>query len=221
MKRLVDTPRALMVAALTLILATALTTASVIALRSDVEAASAPPLHIAVVGDYYTVGTQNLTVWPTLMAQRTGWAVTNVSLPGAGYAADGRGGYAFTYQVDRAQAAQPDVVLVVGGTSDTSFDPQRVAWGAGDVLGKIARGGQRALVVGPTWYETPVAPEVIGVAEIVRSAAETAGVPFLDALDPPWLTTELMRPDLTGPTDEGQSVLAARIAAWVRGEVHE
>jgi hypothetical protein len=43
-------------------------------------------------------------------------------------------------------------------------------------------------------------------------------VPFLGALDPPWLTRDLMRMDLSGPTDEGQSAIADRVAAWLRTE---
>jgi len=62
------------------------------------------PLTIAVVGDQNTAGVKNRVVWPTLMAGRTGWSVSNFAQPEAGFAADGTGGQAFTYQVDRAQA---------------------------------------------------------------------------------------------------------------------
>jgi lysophospholipase L1-like esterase len=57
------------------------------------------------------------------------------------------------------------------------------------------------------------------VNEAVRKAAEQAGVPFLDALDPPLLTKDQMHPDLSGPSDVGQSVIADKIAAWLRPQV--
>lgn len=178
------------------------------------------PLSIAVVGDSYTAGGQNRVVWPTLLAQRTGWSVSNFALPGAGFAADGRGGHAFTYQVDRAQGAHPRIVLIVGGLTDDGLaDMGPVSVGAIDAINKIKVGGQRALVVGPTWYETPVPESVRRVSDAVKKVAEGAEVPFLDALDPPWLTLDQMQSDLGGPTDEGQSVVADKIAAWLRTEV--
>jgi hypothetical protein len=44
-------------------------------------------------------------------------------------------------------------------------------------------------------------------------------VPFLDALNPPWLTRDEMQVDLSGPDDEGQSVIADKVGAWLRNEV--
>ena len=210
--------RTLALAAATLVVVTALITAAVVAVRSDAAAAPPEPLRIAVVGDYYTVGTQNVQVWPTLLAERTGWAVSNSALPDAGYAADGRGAYAFTYQVDRALASDPDIVLLVGGTSDTAYGPDSIAYGAADSLRKITESGRRALVVGPTWYEEPI-PELISmVSDVVGTKADEAGAPFLNALEPPWLSAAEMRSDFTGPNDAGQEVLAEKIEAWLREE---
>jgi hypothetical protein len=39
------------------------------------------PLPVAVVGDHSTAGIENRVVWPTLMAERTGWSVSNFALP--------------------------------------------------------------------------------------------------------------------------------------------
>ena len=87
------------------------------------------------------------------MAQRTGWSVANFALPDAGFVADGQGGHAFTYQVDRAQGANPQVIVIVGGIADTRFpDTGPISVGALDAINKIKLGGERALVVGPTWY---------------------------------------------------------------------
>ncbi|HEY5841396.1 MAG TPA: GDSL-type esterase/lipase family protein [Mycobacterium sp.] len=205
--------------ALALVVVTSLATASIVVLRSPAQAAAIQPLRIAVIGGYETVGTQNLVVWPTLMAERTGWAVSNGALPDAGYVADGRGGYAFIYQVDRALASDPDLIVVVGGGSDTGFDLDRVRSGVVEVLGKLARSGTRTLVVGPTWYESPVPANVAALSDAIRTGADSYAIPYLDALDPPWLTSDLMRADRTGPTDEGQAILSDHITEWVRGEV--
>ncbi|MFC9786507.1 SGNH/GDSL hydrolase family protein [Rhodococcus sp. NPDC127528] len=207
-------------AAAAVILVAALVTASAI-LRGSNEGEALPhPLRIAVVGDDFTAGRQNRVVWPTLLAQRTGWSVSNFALPGAGYLADGAGGYAFTYQVDRAQGADPDFILVFGGLKDTGFpEAAPIQAGAAAAIHKIVLGGERPLVIGPTWYETPVPEAVTRVSDAAQAAAKSTGVPYLDALDPPWLTPPLMQADRAYPTDEGQSLLADRVAAWVRTEV--
>ena len=190
------------------------------ALAGSPAAPPQAPLTIAVVGDQNTAGIKNRVVWPTLMAARTGWSVSNYALPEAGFAADGMGGQAFSYQVDRAQAGRPQVILLVTGTADASMpEMEAVTVGAADAINKIIRGGEQAAVVGPIWYETPVPDSVWHVNDAVQKAAAQAGVPFFDAVDPPLLTKDLMHPDLSGPSDEGQSVIADKIAAWLRTQV--
>jgi GDSL-like Lipase/Acylhydrolase family len=210
-----------------LVVAVALVSALVGGLVFVATAAPADPrpvrtVSIAIVGDSYTAGTNSEAVWPTLLAQRTGWPVANFALPGAGYAADGQGAYTFSHQVDRAQAARPRTIVIVGGLGDEQFAwSGRISAGAMDAVDKIKVAGQQALVIGPTYYETPVPASVRAVSDQIHQVADFAGVPFLDALDPPWLTADLMQPDLSGPTDQGQSVIADKVAAWLRNEVAE
>ncbi|GAA4471185.1 SGNH/GDSL hydrolase family protein [Rhodococcus olei] len=202
-----------------LVLVTAFVTASIVAGR-DGAAAVPHRLRVAVVGDNYTAGVQNRAVWPTLMAQRTGWEVSNFALPGTGYVADGAGGQAFTYQVDRARAAAPDVILVFGGLEDTGLpETGSVSVGATDAINKIVLGGERALIIGPPWYQAPAPAAVTGVSDAVGEVARAAGAPYLDAAHPPLLTTDLMQADLSWPSDAGQAVLADRIADWIRSMV--
>jgi len=190
--------------------------ASAIAVVGASKENPSQPLRIAVVGDDYAAGVQNRVVWPTLMAQRNGWSVDNFALPDAGFVADGKGGHAFTYQVDRAQANRPQLILLVTGTADTSVpEMEAVTVGAVDAINKIIRGGEQVAVVGPMWYETPVPDSVWRVNQAVRRAADEAVVPFFDALDPPLLTKNLMHSDLSGPSDEGQFIIADKIAAWL------
>jgi hypothetical protein len=207
-------------ATLTVLFVGMLATALVVLPRTDGEKPRQWPLSVAVVGDQYTAGIQNRLVWPTLMAQRTGWSVSNFALPDAGFVADGRGGHGFTYQVDRAQGAHPEVVVIVGSIADSRFsDTGPIRVGAQEAINKIKLGGEQALLVGPTWFETPVPRSVRRVSDAVRDVANDAGVPFLNALNPPWLTKMQMRADLKGPNDEGQSAIADKIAAWLRSEV--
>lgn len=227
--RAVPRAGALTAAAVALVLVSVLVTTSIT--RSG-DGAAAPPtrLRIAVVGDDYSAGSRNREVWPTLMAERTGWTVSNFALPGSGYVADGSGGHAFTYQVDRARASRPDIILIVGGLEDTGLAAPEstgsesagpVTVGAADAIRKVVLGGERPLVVGPTWYESPVPAAVTWVSDEVQSATKALGVPYLDASNPPWLTSDLMQPDMSGPTDEGQSLLADKITDWIRSVAHQ
>lgn len=220
MKAAVDRWRGPLTLVLALLVIVQLVAASIFAGTFDRKEYSQWPLSIAVVGDSFAAGSLNRVVWPTLLAQRTGWSVSNFALPGAGFAADGRGGYAFTYQVDRAQAAHPQVILIATGSADNGLPyMDTVKVGAVDALNKIKLGGQQALVIGPTWYELPVPRSVTRVSEAVQSVADSVDVPFLDAIDPPWLTPDDMQPDFSGPTDAGQSVIADKVAAWLRSTV--
>jgi hypothetical protein len=188
--------------------------------KETTDAKPSAPLSIAVVGDSYSAGHNNRTVWPTLLAQRTGWAVANFALPGAGFAADGDGGQAFVYQVERAQGAHPQIILMVSGVADQGFaGTGDIGHGVAVAINKIKLGGQQALVIGPTWYELPIPSAITNMSDEISKAASDARVPFLNALDPPWLTVDQMWSDLSGPTDEGQSVIADKIAAWLRTEV--
>lgn len=215
------TRRTILVVVAAIILVGALVTLSAFALtdkRNDTKSSS--PVSIAIVGDSYSAGMRNRVVWPTLLAQRTGWSVANFALPDAGFAADGSGGHGFVYQVERARGAHPQFIVIVSGIADEQFvGTGDIGAGATIAINSIKLGGQRALVIGPTWYETPVPPEIRGASDEIRKVADAAGVPFLDALDPPWLTPDQMQGDLAGLTDTGQSVMADKIAAWLRTEI--
>jgi hypothetical protein len=207
--------RAVIVAVVSAVLAAALTAAAFILTRPKPTATAS--LDIAVVGDSYTSGRLNKVVWPTLLAQRTGWSVANFALPGTGFAADGAGGQAFTWQVDRALAARPRAVLIVGGYEDGRFaGTGNIERSAVDGINKVIRAGKQVLVVGPTWYEVPIPPTVAAVSAETRKAAEHSNTPFLNALNPPWLNLGQMLPDRSGPNDDGQSVIADKLAAWLR-----
>ena len=203
-----------------LILTGAIVSASMVLTTCTREPDSSWPLSVAVIGDAFTAGESNEVVWPTLLAQRTGWSVSNFAMPDAGFAADGRGGHAFTHQVERAQAARPRIILITTGQADNDLPEMgAVTVGAIDAFDKIQLGGQRALVIGPIWYGAPTPGKVQMVSEAVREAARIADVPFLSGIEPPWLSRSLMQGNLHSPNDAGHSVIADRVAAWLRTEI--
>lgn len=208
------TNRTFAIAMVSAVLAATVTAAALLLTRPKAEPTS---LDIAVVGDSYSAGRLNRVVWPTLLAQRTGWSVANFALPGSGFAADGAGGQAFTWQVDRALAARPHTVLIVGGYDDGGYaGTGNIGQTAVDGINKVIRAGKQVLVIGPTWYELPIPPTVAAVSDEIRKATEQSKTPFLNALNPPWLSPAQMLADRSGPNDDGQSVIADKVAAWLR-----
>ena len=153
------------------------------------------------------------------MAERTGWSVANFALPDAGFVADGRAGTPSPTRWIARKAAHPRVILIVGGTRrHRTADTGRGHASAPSTRStRSSVGGQQALVVGPTWYETPV-PECGRRAcrTSVRKAAEETGVPLPRC---PRSAVADQGSDAGRPKrteDEGQSALADRIAAWLR-----
>jgi hypothetical protein len=212
--------RGILVVAFTAVLAGGLVAAVLTWRTSADERVGARSVTIAVVGDSLTAGSNNQVVWPTLLAQRTGWSVANFALPGSGFAADGRGGYSFPRQVDRALALRPRVVLFFGGVDDGNYAFTGVIGTAvTDALNKVKNAGPRALVIGPTWYGTAVPKAITAVSDEIGQSSQKASVPFLNALNPPWLTIDQMQANLGGPNDAGQSAIADKVAAWLRTEV--
>ena len=193
--------------------------ASAVVAEDRSRATAVDQLRIAVIGDQYSSGMKNETVWPILVAERTGWAVANFAQPYAGYDTPGTDGHTFANQVDRALAAGVDVIVLAGGGGDVKSTDAAVAASVREILKKITLSGDVALIVGPTWYRPEIPVSVRRIADTLHKVAEETAVPYLDALNPPWLTAAQMQPDLRSPTDEGQSVLAGRIAQWLGTEV--
>jgi hypothetical protein len=196
-------------------------TGGIVAVRGSAETSPPPwPLTIAVLGDSYSSGRNNAVVWPTLLAQRTGWSVANFAQPNAGFAFDEQGGHAFSYQISRAEQVHPRTIVMMTGVADADLAfTGAVAEGAADAINKAKLAGVQALVIGPTWYDTDIPESISLMSDQIRKAADDAQVPFLDGLDPPWLTSDQMQADLGGVTDEGQSVIADKVAAWLRSEL--
>ena len=84
-----------------------LVSASTVAAAAAQQQPHQTPLSIAVVSNQNSAGIDDLGVWPTLMAARTGSHVSNYTLPEAGSRRIGLG-QALSYRVDRAQTGHPD-----------------------------------------------------------------------------------------------------------------
>jgi lysophospholipase L1-like esterase len=181
---------------------------------------------IAFLGDSLTVGIgagpQRGFAWQT--AEELGWPIAIVEgVSGSGFVAPG-GGRPMPERVPAVVAADPDVVVVAGGTNDVfqGYRPDDVGRAAERLLTDLRTGLPSAtlVVLGPF----PPSFEAVGspdpTRDAVRAAAESAGASFLDAGgivaaavhdQADW--DRYISPDGLHPNELGYSVLADALAA--------
>lgn len=165
------------------------------------------PLRLSVITD-------SDTSWPKLLAYGRGWYLNSEQTPGTGYVAGGS--TSFTDKVAGATRTAPDVIVIAGGSND-EFDSAAVPEQASRLYLDLMRlnPGAQILVVGPIVTSTNRAPNVRAVNDAVRSAAEGAGLQFIDAQD--WLSAPGLVEVSGQPTEEGDRVIAESIAAALPG----
>ena len=106
------------------------------------DPASALPLPTAVfIGDGYTAGTDG-SGWSDIVAQEMGWQEVNLSVPGMGYrrvpeTCPEKPCTAFGGLLDKAVAASPTVVVVMGGAADGDMGSAAVDTFYADLRGAL------------------------------------------------------------------------------------
>ena len=195
--------------------------ATVAALQADVTAPDTPSpaskrLVVSNIGDGYTEGTRfggaHESGWPTLLAKRLHVDTQVNAMARTGYLTGNDYRPTFGTQLTTALASRPDVLLVVGGRSDSTLDPSQVRAAALDLFRRAQQAEPRLKIfaIGPLWDASTPTPGAVAESDAVRSAADEAGVTFVPALtwlhDPAWISQDGITPD-----NEGHRVLARRI----------
>ncbi|OZD10795.1 hypothetical protein CH253_29655 [Rhodococcus sp. 06-156-3C] len=168
-------------------------------------------LRLAVIGDQYSVADFDAPrPWIRIVSEARGWFLNSEAGRASGYIAGGSA--SFTDKVAGVIRNNPDVIVVAGGREDV-VAPDRVREQAEALYRDLAQTAPQAkvFVIGPMWDSTPPSPAVLQVNEQVRLAAETAKVPFTDALG--WLSDPATDDGQGRLTPEGDQVLADRISA--------
>jgi lysophospholipase L1-like esterase len=184
---------------------------------------------IAFLGDSLTEGVgappQRGYAWQT--AERLGWPIAVVEgVSGSGFLAPGAG-RPMPERVAAVVAADPDVVVVAGGTNDAfrGYAPADVGAAAGRLLDELraARPDATVVVLGPfpTTFEAATAGDP--TSDAVRAAAEAAGADFLDAralvaaaVPDPEQWDRYISADGLHPNELGYGVMADALAAELR-----
>lgn len=193
---------------------------------------SSSPIHIAVIGDSYTTGSDEggrgaagwtERAWQILAGRGAHLRADVAAEGGAGYGVRGNRGGLFRDLTQRA--VQPDDALVVffGSRNDQDVDPGELTGMITDTLGLARRvtPSARLLVIGPPWPTADVPDNVLRIRDILNGQARAAGAEFVDPLAEGWFVG---RPDLIGadgvhPTDAGHAYMADKITPLIGAQL--
>ncbi|RZT87914.1 lysophospholipase L1-like esterase [Pseudonocardia sediminis] len=222
-----------------------LSVVAVVLLVLAIQRASAPPPvsgsppavdgarpAVAFIGDSFTSGTVEgglgASNYTQLLADRSGWTVTNAAADGAGYVDPAPGGTFREDQLPRVVAARPALVVVQGSRSDADRPSSEVRDAATRLYTELRQAlpQARMVVIGPIRASDDVPESVEGTRDAIREAAATAQLPFLDPIEDRWFdgTDETMvGPDpVFSPerqeqlTDEGHRRMADLVGEGLR-----
>jgi lysophospholipase L1-like esterase len=194
-----------------------------------VERAVSPPVyHVVVVGDSYTMGSedngQDPNDWPALVWRQLGHLhfliqPDVVGEGGSGYALPGDQGHVFGEHAAAAVQPTTDLVVFFGSANDMDPPPDAVRNAVHDTLVKTRATAPKArmLVIGPAWPFADPPATVWRIRDIVRDEA-TVGAVFVDPLAEGWLVGDpaLIGADGFHPNDAGHQYLADKIAPLIQ-----
>lgn len=184
--------------------------------------ATLAPAAVAFIGDSYSA---SKGAWTTQLAAGSGWKNKVFALGGTGYAksipeggtsACGRevcGNY--LAQAVEAIDYAPDMVIVSGGRNDLNEDLETVEKNAGALFQKLTTSmpAAKVVVTSPVWDASEKPARLDEIAAVVKKAATSSGVTYVDLGQPFAGHPEMIGPDGIHPNAAGHK----RLADVVRG----
>lgn len=193
---------------------------------------SYPTVHVAVVSDSYTTGTDQggngaknwaPRAWQNLAAEGVAVTADVEAEGGAGYGI--RGNHGSVFEDLTSKAVKPDDKLVVffGSRNDEPFDPAMLpvmVYGTLQLARHIAPSA-KMLVIGPAWPTAAPPPAITHIRDVLSYQANLAGATFYDPIAAGWFVD---RPELIGkdgihPTDAGHAYMADKIAPLIGAQL--
>lgn len=175
------------------------------------------PSRVVTIGDSITVGL-GLTpdqAWPTLLARREGWQLTNLGCSGAGFLMVGDADCGGTYSgvIPATQSADPDLILIQGSSNDLDQDNDRLLASTVSMVAALHAALPRATIVGlsAVWNETDEPGQLADIDSQVEQAVTPIGGTYLDVGEPLFGHPEFMQLDDIHPNAQGQLVLSDAI----------
>ncbi|ANF30449.1 hypothetical protein A0130_01010 [Leifsonia xyli] len=180
-----------------------------------VGAASTPTAaaeRVAIVGDSIEsgLGLEPSEAWPALVAQSRGWRLDNLSVPGAGFVAQGSDGHDFSAQVDTAIAAKAQLVLIGASDNDLGQDLAEVSTAMQNAVDRVHSDLPGARIVGFNALSGAASDDDLAPLDsALQQAVEGVGGDWLDLGQPYRGLAGLVQDDGEHPTLPGQQAIAA------------
>ncbi|WP_374010843.1 SGNH/GDSL hydrolase family protein [Leifsonia sp. LS-T14] len=176
--------------------------------------ASAGALRVAVIGDSIEsgLGLEPSEAWPALVAASRDWRLDNLSVPGAGFVAQGSDGDDFSGQVDAAIASGAQLVLIGASDNDLGSEVSEVTAAMQTAVDRIHAALPDARIVGFSALTGQAADADLAPFDAaLQKTVEAAGGTWLDLGQPYRDLAGLVQDDDEHPTLPGQEAIAAAV----------
>ncbi|MFP3465047.1 SGNH/GDSL hydrolase family protein [Leifsonia sp. SIMBA_070] len=174
--------------------------------------ASATAERVAVIGDSIEsgLGLDADEAWPALVAQTEGWELDNLSVPGAGFVAQGSNGADFSAQVDAAIASKPQLVLIGASDNDLGTDMTQVADAMQTQVARLRSALPDARIVGYNALSGEAGDaDLAPLDSALQQAVDAVHGSWVDLGEPYRDLAGLEQDDGEHPTLPGQQAIAA------------
>lgn len=171
---------------------------------------------VAVIGDSIEsgLGLDPDESWPALLAATRGWQLSNLSVPGAGFVAQGSDGNDFSAQVASAIASRPQLVLIGASDNDLGTDPATVEKAAQKAVDEIRTALPDARIIGYNALTGEAGDDDLApLNTALKKAVEASGGTWIDLGQPYRGRAGLVQDDGEHPTLPGQQAIAAAVGA--------
>lgn len=175
-------------------------------------APTASAQRVAVVGDSIEsgLGLQPSEAWPALVAETRDWRLDNLSVPGAGFVAQGADGHDFSAQVDTAIASNAQLVFIGASDNDLGEDAGAVSSAMQTAVNRLHSALPDAHIVGFNALSGSASDDELAPANTaLEQAVDAVGGQWLDLGQPYRGLAGLVQDDGEHPTLPGQQAIAA------------
>ncbi|WP_431220981.1 SGNH/GDSL hydrolase family protein [Leifsonia xyli] len=177
---------------------------------------SASAERVAIIGDSIEsgLGLEPSESWPALVAADRGWRLANLSVPGAGFVAQGSDGDDFSGQVSAAIASHAELVLIGASDNDLGTDVTQVAQAMRAAVTRLRTALPDARIIGFNALTGQAGDTDLGpLNAALKQAVSDADGSWLDLGQPYRDVAGLVQDDGEHPTLPGQQAIATLVEA--------
>ena len=179
-------------------------------------------LRVSIIGDDYTYGSgaQPVDKYTEVLARQQCWKVNASAEVGTGFVKRGRNGtpYSDPARLDSVTTGDPELIVVQSSAADPATEQTAVQ--AELVFAGLRERAPDAFIVVLGPLDPPAIDDetIESLRSVLRVATESAGLMFLDPLDPiagVWIGQNEYSSDGFAPNSSGHAGIARRLASYL------